>query len=92
MSENEQYLVEHQHREVVREKEAKIFYDLIERVALKSTSQWPLLTLASEGFCTFRVVPTWMVWLNLHKDQYPDIVSEEFYKTFAAMLATGSSA
>lgn len=66
--------------ESLDENESKVFYDLIERVALKSVNQWPLLTLAKEGFCTFRIVPTWMVWLNLHKDQYPDIASEEFYK------------
>lgn len=60
--------------------EAKVFYGLIEKIALQSVYQWPLLTLAKEGFCTFKIKPSWMVWLNLHKEQYPDIASEEFYK------------
>ncbi len=62
------------------QKEAEIFFQMIEQIALKSSYQWPLLTLAKNGFCTFRIKPNWMVLLNFHKDQYPDIAREEFYK------------
>ena len=63
-------------------KEAQVFFEMIKRIALQSPYQWPLLMLAKEkgGFCTFKIKPSWMVWLNLHKEQYPDIASEEFYK------------
>ena len=66
--------------ESLDEKEAQIFYDAIEKIGFESPWQWPVTLLAKEGFCTFKIKPTWMVWLNLHKDQYPDIASEEFYK------------
>ena len=66
--------------EFLDEKEAQVFYELIEKVSFKSPWQWPVTLLAKEGFCTFKIKPIWMVWLNLHKEQYPDIASEEFYK------------
>ena len=66
--------------ESLDEKEAQVFYDFIEKIGFESPWQWPVTFLAKEGFCTFKIKPTWMVWLNLHKDQYPDIASEEFYK------------
>lgn len=66
--------------EPLDEKEAQVFYKLIEKVSLRSPWQWPVTLLAKEGYCTFKITPTWMVWLNLHKEKYPDIASEEFYK------------
>lgn len=66
--------------ESLDEQEAQVFYKLIEKVSLRSPWQWPVTLLAKEGYCTFKITPTWMVWLNLHKEQYPDIASEEFYK------------
>ena len=62
------------------EQEANVFYALIEKIALKSPWQWPLILLTKDSFCTFRIKPKWMVWLNFQKDKYPDIASEEFYK------------
>ena len=66
--------------EKLDEHEANIFYALIEKIALKSPWQFPLILIAKEGFCTFRIRPKWMVWLNFQKDRYPDIASKEFHK------------
>lgn len=66
--------------EPLDEQEAQVFYKLIERIALKSPWQWPLILLSKKGFCTFRLKPTWMSWFNLDKDAYPDIVTDGFYK------------
>ena len=66
--------------EKLDEKETEVFYTLIEKISFKSPWQWPLLLLSKEGFCTFRIKPKWMVWLNLHKEEYPDIAQEKFYK------------
>lgn len=66
--------------ESLEENEAKVFFNLIEKVAFRSPWQWPVNLLAKEGYCTFKIKPNWMVWLNLHKEKYPDIASEEFYK------------
>ena len=60
--------------------EAKTFYELIKKVALASASQWPLLKLADEGYCTFKITPLWLVYLNMDKESFPEIASEEFYK------------
>ena len=61
-------------------KEAKIFFDLIKKTALASVYQWPLLKLANEGYCAFKIIPSWMSYLNLNKEMYPDIASGKFYK------------
>ncbi len=66
--------------EYMEEKRGKVFYELIKRAALTTPWQWPILFLAKHGFCTFHIIPTWMVWLNLHKEKYPDIAREEFYQ------------
>jgi|SRR3989344_1283253 len=61
-------------------KEAEVFYDLIKKTAISSVYQWPLLKLAQEGYCAFKITPSWMMYLNLNKEKYPDIASGEFYK------------
>ncbi|MEK9201829.1 MAG: pyridoxamine 5'-phosphate oxidase family protein [Patescibacteria group bacterium] len=66
--------------EAFDEQAGEIFGKLSERIKLESPEQWPLLLLAKKGFCTFRVKPTWMVWLNLHKGQHPDVSDIQFHK------------
>ncbi len=61
-------------------KEAETFYEVIKKTALDSANQWPVLKLAKEGYCTFKITPSWMTYLNMEKEKYPDIASEEFYK------------
>ncbi len=60
--------------------EAHTFHELIKQVAFTSANQWPVLQLAEEGFSTFKIAPTWLSYLNLEKEKYPDIASKEFYK------------
>lgn len=61
-------------------REAETFYGLIKKVAFESANQWPLLQLAKNGYCTFKITPLWMSYLNMEKEKYPDIASEEFFK------------
>ncbi len=62
------------------EKEAEIFFDLIKKNAFTSVNQWPILKFADEGYCAFKITPSWISYLNLNKELYPDIASNEFYK------------
>ena len=62
------------------QKEAQTFHDLIKAVALKSANQWPILQLAEEGYCTFKITPSWLTYLNMEKEKHPDIASSEFHK------------
>ncbi len=66
--------------EAVNERAGEIFEKLSEQIKLESPEQWPLLLLAKKGFCTFKIKPTWMVWLNLNKDQHFDVSNIQFYK------------
>jgi len=60
--------------------EAETFSGLIKKVALESANQWPILQLAQEGFCTFKIAPGWMSYLNMEKGRFPEIAGSEFYK------------
>lgn len=62
------------------QKDAEKFYELIKKVAVESANQWPILTLAKEGYATFKVTPAWMTYYNLDKENYPEIAREEFYQ------------
>ncbi|MEN9558143.1 MAG: hypothetical protein RL141_512 [Candidatus Parcubacteria bacterium] len=67
--------------ELMEEKEAEIFFELVERISLTSPFQWPVLALAKEhGFCAFRIRPTWLTWLVMDEEEYPDIARKEFYQ------------
>jgi len=61
------------------EKEAEVFNNLIEK-AVKPNDQWPLLTLSKKGFATFKITPSWMVMLNLHKGDFKEEMKEGFQK------------
>ncbi len=61
-------------------KEAETFYALIKKTAIRSSSQWPVLQLAKQGYSTFKITPSWMVYLNMEKEKHPEIASSEFYK------------
>ncbi|MDO8530262.1 MAG: pyridoxamine 5'-phosphate oxidase family protein [bacterium] len=61
-------------------REAETFYELIKTTALSNATQWPILKLAEEGYCTFKIEPSWMTYFNLDNKNHSDIASEEFYK------------
>ena len=64
----------------LEKREAETFYALIEKVVLESSNQFPILQLAKEGYCTFKITPSWMSYLNMEKEKYPNIASSEFFK------------
>lgn len=55
-------------------------YDQIMEKALKPADQWPPLILSKKGQCVFKITPTWMVCLNLHKESHAGEIEEDFYK------------
>ncbi len=64
-------------KELVK-REAETFHDLIQKTALESANQWPILKLATEGYATFKITPSWMSYLNMEKES--DVYNSEFYK------------
>lgn len=66
--------------EELNEVQATTFFKLINNLIGRDLFRWPLMRLAEEGYCTFKIKPTWMVWFNLDKENYPEISSDRFYK------------
>ena len=64
----------------LEKREAEVFYELIKKVTFESAIKLPILQLAKDGYCTFKITPSWMSYLNMEKEKYPDIASEEFFK------------
>ncbi|OGZ65582.1 MAG: hypothetical protein A3C06_00750 [Candidatus Taylorbacteria bacterium RIFCSPHIGHO2_02_FULL_46_13] len=55
-------------------------YGQIMEKALKPADQWPPLFLSKKGQCVFKITPSWMVCLNLHKESHEAGVQEDFCK------------
>ncbi|TSC73650.1 MAG: Pyridoxamine 5'-phosphate oxidase [Parcubacteria group bacterium Gr01-1014_44] len=61
-------------------KDSEVFMEILRRNHLSSSLEWPVLELAKEGFCTFKIVPSWLVWLNFDSKEHLKASGDKFHK------------
>ena len=65
---------------LIDDKEAKVFLELVEKTHAINPYEWPVLELAKEGFCTFKIIPSWLVWLNFDSEEHLKASGDKFQK------------